>query len=73
MVKLPDWERRGLKDLLSRRTDYDDIYFGAQGFPTVDKALTRWNRGDRLSAWEANRRGVTQKENLLDKLWSLLR
>jgi len=57
-------DRRKLKGVLSSSRDYDDLYFGAQDIPSVERRMRRRD----LSASYAGKRGLSQFDRLFEYL-----
>ena len=71
MVKLSKSQDRQLRNLLGSRPDYDELFFGAQDIsPALDRKLSR--KGS-FTAKAAQKKGISQFDNLFDYLKGLLR
>ena len=71
MVKLTSKQDLQLKNLLSSRPDYDELFFGAQDIsPALDRKLSK---AGAFSAKKAQREGVSQFDFLRNWLEGLLK
>lgn len=66
MVSKKDRDR--LSKVLQTGRDYDDLYFGAQGIPSVEKLMRKRD----FSARYAERRGISQFDRLFSYLTNIV-
>ncbi len=61
-------DKKKLNRVLMTSRNYDDLYFGAQDIPSIDKRMSRRN----LSAKYAESKGLSQFDRLFEYLQNIV-